>query len=66
MQKVTASIFAEMSNDDGDQSEDDVCDVCQDGDFTDDNLILYCDKCDVAVHQGCYSVMNVPAEEETW
>ncbi len=56
-----------MSNIDvGAQSEDDVCDVCQDGDFTDDNLILDCDKCNISVHQGCYSVMKVPAEEETW
>lgn len=62
-----STAFAAMSNIGvGDQSEDDVCDVCQDGDFTDDNLIIYCDKCDVAVHQGCYSVMKVPAEEETW
>ena len=37
------------------------CDVCGIGAFDDDNLIVICSLCDVAVHQGCYSVHDVPA-----
>lgn len=60
------SPLATMTGINCDQVDDTVCDICQDGDFTKDNLILFCDKCDIAVHQGCYSVTHVPADEETW
>jgi NuA3 HAT complex component NTO1 len=41
-----------------------VCAVCQYDDSHDDNLIIVCDGCDVAVHQVCYGVKKVPAG--TW
>jgi len=34
--------------------EDIPCAVCMDGDEEDENLIVFCDGCDVAVHQACY------------
>jgi hypothetical protein len=37
-----------------------VCAVCQYDDSYDDNLIIVCDGCDVAVHQICYGVKKVP------
>ena len=37
-----------------------VCAVCQYDDSYDDNLIIVCDGCDVAVHQDCYGVKKVP------
>ena len=39
-----------------------VCNVCGDGDSTDDNPILYCEgkRCEVAVHMLCYGVQAVP------
>lgn len=45
--------------------DDALCSVCGDGDATDDNLILLCEGsgCDVAVHQMCYGVSNVPDGE---
>jgi len=36
------------------------CGVCFDGDSYDENPILFCDKCDVAVHQSCYGIKKVP------
>lgn len=37
-----------------------VCDVCLIGEVYENNEILFCDKCDVAVHQVCYGVKNIP------
>ncbi len=37
-----------------------VCMVCSDGDFADDNLIVMCGRCNVAVHQNCYGIQVVP------
>jgi hypothetical protein len=44
------------------QEEDDnaVCDICGDGESTGENRIIFCDSCDVSVHQHCYGVDNVP------
>eukprot|EP00897_Mesotaenium_endlicherianum_P008024 jgi/Mesen1/724/ME000011S00059 len=39
---------------------DPLCHVCYNGDFGEGNQILFCDACDVAVHQDCYGVPAVP------
>lgn len=36
------------------------CCVCADDTGSANNLLVYCDGCDVAVHQGCYGIINVP------
>ena len=47
------------------ENEDDVvCCVCGDGEYEDDNLIIYCSKCNMTVHQKCYGVLIIP--EEDW
>ena len=40
--------------------EDDRCRVCGRPDSVDGDCILFCDKCDMAVHQRCYGVVSIP------
>jgi ribosomal protein L37AE/L43A len=42
------------------QQEEIVCAVCGEGHSEDDNKIVFCDQCDLAVHQGCYGVDFIP------
>ncbi|XP_043530141.1 protein Jade-1 isoform X2 [Chiloscyllium plagiosum] len=44
--------------------EDVVCDVCQSPDGEDDNEMVFCDKCNICVHQACYGILKVP--EGSW
>lgn len=42
------------------QDMDAVCEICRDGEVTPDNQILFCEACNVAVHQMCYGIDEVP------
>lgn len=42
------------------QDMDAVCDICLDGEVTVDNQILFCEACNVAVHQKCYGIPRIP------
>lgn len=37
------------------------CSVCSDDQGTEENPLVYCDGCEVAVHQACYGIVNVPS-----
>ncbi|XP_045561076.1 protein Jade-1 isoform X1 [Salmo salar] len=40
--------------------EDVVCDVCRSPDSEDNNEMVFCDKCNICVHQACYGILKVP------
>lgn len=42
------------------EDQEELCHVCNGGDSDESNQILFCDICNVAVHQDCYGVRHVP------
>ncbi|XP_072171530.1 uncharacterized protein [Diadema setosum] len=44
--------------------EDVICDVCRAPDSEEGNEMVFCDKCDICVHQACYGIVKVP--EGSW
>ena len=44
------------------------CEICGEGDWDDDNNIIFCDSCDLAVHQVCYGAgaRNIPTGDDPW
>ncbi|XP_045426382.1 protein Jade-3 [Pipistrellus kuhlii] len=41
-----------------------ICDVCRSPDSEEGNDMVFCDKCNICVHQACYGILKVP--EGSW
>ena len=63
-QRLRQEILDKEEQNEEDENDDIVCYVCGDGEYEDDNLILYCSKCNMTVHQKCYGILVIP--EEDW
>ncbi|XP_069748029.1 protein Jade-3 isoform X2 [Narcine bancroftii] len=44
--------------------EDVICDVCRSPDSEEGNEMVFCDRCNICVHQACYGILKVP--EGSW
>lgn len=54
------SLCVDLTEPETNLGDDAKCSICMDGEVWDGNEILFCDRCNVAVHQRCYDVSIVP------
>lgn len=57
---LTSVVISPISQTDPDNE---LCHCCWHGDVSEGNEILFCDKCNVAVHQWCYDINEIPENE---
>lgn len=59
-------IQAIMKSEDGlgiEYDENVICDVCRSPDSEEDNEMVFCDNCNICVHQACYGIQTIPLGE---
>lgn len=59
-EKISSSL---RNSDDLEIAQDDsvICDVCRSPESEETNEMVFCDKCNICVHQACYGIMNIPS-----
>lgn len=60
LQDYTFERRPELIHAEEEEENDAICEVCGDGNSDFGNMILFCDGCNAAVHQGCYDVTTLP------
>lgn len=40
-----------------------ICDVCRSPDSEEANEMVFCDSCNICVHQACYGITTIPSGE---
>lgn len=38
-----------------------ICDVCRSPDSEEGNEMVFCDSCNICVHQACYGITTIPS-----
>ncbi|KFY34864.1 hypothetical protein V494_06407 [Pseudogymnoascus sp. VKM F-4513 (FW-928)] len=63
LSKTNPRIPIIVEPDEEEEVDEDVCAICENGDSEAPNEIMFCDHCDLAVHQECYNITTIPEGE---
>lgn len=59
-EKVNISL---KHNEEEEQDDSVICDVCRSPDSEECNEMVFCDNCNICVHQACYGITTIPTGE---
>lgn len=62
--KCWEKIQAIMKSEEGlgiEYDENVICDVCRSPDSEEGNEMVFCDSCNICVHQACYGITAIPS-----